>query len=163
MSAIKVGDPIPAATLTVVSGPGPKTDGISSDDLFGKGTTVVFSVPGAFTPTCSAKHLPGFRDTAPELKAKGVDRIVCLAVNDPFVLAAWGEQTNAFPTIQFIADGAAAFTKKLGLDWDLSEKGMGIRGKRFMMVVKDGKVQTVDVEEGGGLSVSGADACIARL
>eukprot|EP01013_Petalomonas_cantuscygni_P008473 TRINITY_DN211_c0_g1_i1.p1 TRINITY_DN211_c0_g1~~TRINITY_DN211_c0_g1_i1.p1 ORF type:complete len:185 (-),score=26.81 TRINITY_DN211_c0_g1_i1:468-1022(-) len=160
--AVHVGEKVPSADLTLVKGPG-QVEKVRSDDLFGKGTTVLFSVPGAFTPTCSQKHLPGFVEQAPSLKAKGVDRIVCLAVNDPFVVSAWGEQADAFSAVQFLADGAAKFTKDLGLDWDLSEKGLGIRGKRFMMIVKDGKITSLDVEPEGALTVSGADQCAMRL
>ena len=135
---ITVGAQIPAATLKHMTKDGPSN--ITTDELFRGKTVVLFSVPGAFTPTCHAKHLPGFVQHAAELKAKGVDTIACLAVNDVFVMAAWGKASGVDDSILMLADGNAEFTKALGLELDATGFGMGIRGKRFALVARDGVV-----------------------
>ncbi|MDH5493886.1 MAG: peroxiredoxin [Myxococcales bacterium] len=159
---ISIGDTIPSATLKELTDEG--MNEVKTEELFGPGRKViVFSLPGAFTPTCSQTHLPGFVAEADALRAKGVSEIVCLAVNDAFVMKAWGDAQGATGKVRMLADGSAVFTKLLGLEQDLSAAGMGIRGKRFAMIVEDGKVKNLDVEEGRGVDVSGAQACMVRL
>ncbi len=159
--AIKVGDMIPAATLIKVTDAGPAP--VSTADFFGGRTVALFSVPGAFTPTCSAKHLPGFINHADGIKAKGVDEIACLSVNDAFVMAAWGKSAAADDKVTMLADGSAEFTKLLGLEMDASKYGMGIRGQRFSMLVKDGKVTELNVEDPGAFAVSSAEHLMGQL
>jgi peroxiredoxin len=159
--AIKVGDTIPEATLIKASEAGPAP--VTTAELFGGRTVALFSVPGAFTPTCSAKHLPGFVANAAELKARGVDEIVCLSVNDAFVMNAWGKSADAGEKVTMIADGSADFTRALGLEMDASRFGMGIRGQRFSMIVKDGKVTHLFVEDPGAFAVSSAEHMMAQL
>jgi peroxiredoxin len=159
--AIQVGQKLPAATLKV-----PTADGIqdrTTEQLFAGRKVVLFSVPGAFTPTCSAKHLPGFVQNAPALRAKGVDAIVCMAVNDAFVMEAWGNSQNAGDRIVMAADGNGDFTRALGLEFDGSRFGMGLRSQRFAMVVEDGVVKQLFVEQPGRFEVSSAEAVLARL
>ncbi len=158
---IKVGDKIPSATLVKASDAGPAP--ITTEALFGGRTVALFSVPGAFTPTCSAKHLPGFVGNAAAIKAHGVDEIVCLSVNDAFVMAAWGKSAAAGEAVTMIADGSADFTKALGLEMDASKYGMGIRGQRFSMLVKDGVVTELNVEEPGAFAVSSAEHLMGQL
>ena len=158
---IKVGDTIPQATLVKATAEGPGT--ISTAELFGGRTVALFSVPGAFTPTCSAKHLPGFVTRAAKLAEAGVDEIVCLSVNDAFVMGAWAKSANAVGKVTMIADGNADFTKALGLEMDASKYGMGVRGQRFSMVVKDGVVAKLFVEEPGAFAVSSAEHMLANL
>jgi peroxiredoxin len=124
---------------------------------------VLFGLPGAFTPTCSDHHLPGFVLRAEDLKEKGVDRIVCVSVNDAFVMKAWGEANGVGDSVTLIADGSALFTKELGLEVDLTGGGLGVRSKRYAAVIKDGVVTSLAVEEGLGLDVSSADAVLAVL
>ncbi|CAL1239995.1 peroxiredoxin [Candidatus Methylocalor cossyra] len=124
---------------------------------------VLFGVPGAFTPTCSAQHLPGYLAHLAELKAKGVDEVWCLAVNDAFVMAAWGRDRQATGKIRLLADGSAAYVKKLGLELDLSDKGMGVRSQRFAMIVEDGVVTHLAVEAPGKFEVSSAEAILTQL
>ena len=159
--AISVGDKIPSAKLKTMTAEGPKD--ISTDDIFNGKKVVLFAVPGAFTPTCSAKHLPGFVDKAAEIKGKGVDTIACLAVNDAFVMGAWGKAQNTGEKVLMLADGAAAFTKQLGLDLDLTGPGMGVRSKRYAMVVDNGTVKALQVEAPGAFEVSSADAILKAL
>jgi glutaredoxin/glutathione-dependent peroxiredoxin len=159
LMSIKIGDHIPSTQLTVMND-GPKP--ISTSDIFGTGTTVLFSVPGAFTPTCSARHLPGFVEHAAEFKAKGVDRIACMAVNDAFVMDAWGKSQNV-GEIMMLADGNAEFTKALGLELDASKFGMGVRAQRFALVTKDGVVSHLFIEAPGEFKVSAADHVLAQL
>ncbi len=140
-------------------GPGP----VSTADLFGGKKVVLFSVPGAFTPTCSAKHLPGFIQNAEAIKAKGVDTIACMAVNDVFVMDAWGRGQDAGDAVMMLADGNADFTKSLGLELDASGFGMGTRGQRFAMVVDDGVVSQLYIEEGGAFEVSSAENVLGNL
>ncbi len=158
---IKIGDTIPATKLTEATAEGPRE--LASADLFGGKTVVLFGVPGAFTPTCSAKHLPGFVQLAATLKAKGVDTIACMAVNDPFVMQAWGKDQGITDEVVMLADGSADFTKALGLELDLVARGMGVRCKRFALVAKDGKVTYLGVEEAGAFEVSKAETVLAAL
>ena len=159
--AISVGDKIPSAKLKTMTAEGPKD--ISTDDIFNGKKVVLFAVPGAFTPTCSAKHLPGFVEKAAEIKGKGVDTIACLAVNDAFVMGAWGKAQNTGDKVLMLADGAAAFTKQLGLDLDLTGPGMGVRSKRYAMLVDNGTVKALNVEAPGAFEVSSAEAILKAL
>ena len=158
---IKIGDRLPSATLTTMTEGGPEP--VQLPDAFLGKRVALFSVPGAFTPTCSARHLPGFVEKADALKAKGIDQIVGTAVNDVFVLTAWGKAGDVGDKILLLADGNAAFVKALGLELDASGFGMGTRGKRFSMVVNDGVVEQLFVEEGGEFRVSSADHMLASL
>ncbi len=158
---IKVGDTIPSAKLMQGTAEGPKE--ISTDELFKGKTVVLFGVPGAFTPTCSAKHLPGFTQHFDALKAKGVDTVACMAVNDAFVMGAWGKDQGVGDKVAMIADGSAAFTKQLGLELDLTARGLGMRCQRFALIAKDGKVTHVAVEAAGAFEVSKAEAILAAL
>lgn len=159
--AIKVGDSIPSVTLKHLTDNGMQE--ITTDDIFKGRKVVVFSVPGAFTPTCSAKHLPGFVQNADAIRAKGVGEIVCLAVNDPFVMRAWGEKNGVEGKVFMLPDGNATFTEALGLTMDGSGYGLGKRGQRFALVVDDGKVTDVAVEDPGKFDVSSAEAVLAKL
>lgn len=157
---IAVGQRIPSATLNTLK------DGIqaiSTDELFGGRTVVLFAVPGAFTPTCSARHLPGYVQHLDAFKAKGVDLVACMAVNDPFVMNAWAESQKVPDAIVMLADGNAAFTKALGLEMDATAFGMGIRSKRFALVAKDGVVTHLFVEAPGEFRVSAAEHVLAAL
>lgn len=159
---IAPGDKIPAATLTSVSSDGPEK--IDTDHLFAGKTVVLFGVPGAFTPTCTLNHLPGYLDNRETILAQGVDEIAVMAVNDHFVMKAWAEHTGGLDKIRFIADHDASFTKALGLDMDASGGGLGVRCKRFSMIVEDGKVKSLDIEDAPGeASVSGAAAMMQKL
>jgi peroxiredoxin len=158
---IKVGDAIPPMKLMAGTSSGPKE--VSTDEIFNGKKVVVFAVPGAFTPTCSAKHLPGYVEQADAMIAKGVDTIVCLAVNDAFVMAAWAREQNVDDKILMLADGSAAFTKALGLELDLLSRGMGVRAQRFAMIVDQGRVTYIAVEQPGGFDVSRAEAILAHL
>ncbi|MBP2310879.1 peroxiredoxin [Azospirillum soli] len=158
---IQVGDTIPSVTLKHLTDNGMQD--ITTDEIFKGKTVVLFSVPGAFTPTCSAKHLPGFVQQAEALKGKGVDNIVCLAVNDPFVMRAWGEKNNVENKVVMLPDGNAAFTQALGLTMDGSGYGLGTRGQRFALVAKDGKVTHLAVEKPGQFEVSSAEAVLGAL
>lgn len=158
---IQVGDKIPSATLTTMTadGPGP----VSTDDYFAGRKVVLFSVPGAFTPTCSAKHLPGFVDHADDILGKGVDEIACMSVNDVFVMAAWGKSAAVADKVTMLADGNGEFAKALGLEMDASGFGMGTRSKRFSMIVEDGKVTDLNIEEPGAFQVSSAEHALTQL
>lgn len=157
---IKIGDKIPRASVQTMSENGPVVH--NTDELFGQGKTVLFAVPGAYTPTCSKAHLPGFVVKTDEIKAKGVDRIVCMAVNDAFVMSAWGKANNAEHLIM-LADGNAEFTKALGLDSDAAAYGMGTRSRRFAMIIEDGVVKHLAVEQPREFQVSSAEAILAKL
>ena len=160
--AIKVGDKVPAGAFGIMKPEGPGS--ISTDELFKGKKVVLFSVPGAFTPTCSKTHLPSFVQNASALKAKGVDAIACLAVNDVFVLDAWGKSSGAEGKVTLLADGNATYTKALGLELDASGFGMGTRGQRFAMVVKDGVVEKLMVEPSAGqCTVSGGKSVLDTL
>ena len=156
---IKVGDRIPSVTLTKVTSDGPQQ--ISSDDYFKGRKIALFSVPGAFTPTCSAKHLPSYVENVDELKAKGVDEIACTAVNDAWVMKAWAEQHDALGKITMLADGSAAFTKALGIEIDIP--GLGTRARRGLFMIDNGTVTSVEMEQPGKFEVSGVDACLINL
>jgi peroxiredoxin len=158
---IQVGESIPSAKLMQGTAEGPKET--STEELFGGKTVVLFGVPGAFTPTCSAKHLPGFVTQYDALKAKGADVVACMAVNDAFVMAAWGKDQGVGDKVVMLADGSAEFTKKLGLELDLTSRGLGVRSQRFALVAKDGKVTHVAVEAPGAFEVSKAEAVLAAL
>jgi peroxiredoxin len=158
---IKVGDKLPEAAFNV---PGP--DGMkqmSTAEVFGGKRVALFAVPGAFTPTCSARHLPSFREKAAELKAKGIDTIACTSVNDAHVMNAWAKDQNVAGDMVMLADGSANFAKALGLDADFSKFGMGTRSQRYSMIVKDGVVTELNVEQPGEFRVSAADYLLAQL
>ena len=158
---IKVGDQLPQANFMTMTADGPRP--IGSDSVFKGKTVALFAVPGAYTPTCSAKHLPGFVEKAAELKAKGVDAIACVSVNDVFVMGAWGKSQDVGESVLLLADGNGAFTKALGLELDGSKFGMGQRSQRYSLVAEDGVVKTLNVEEGGDFKVSSADYMLAQF
>ncbi|HSZ73840.1 MAG TPA: peroxiredoxin [Rhizomicrobium sp.] len=158
---IKVGDHVPSATLMQYKDGGPKP--VSTDDFFKDKKVAVFALPGAFTPTCSAKHLPGFIQHAEELHEKGVDAIACISVNDAFVMGAWGEQQKAGDKVAMLADGNGDFTRALGLEMDASRFGMGKRSQRFSMLVDHGVVKELNVEEPGAFAVSSAEHMLKQL
>lgn len=158
---IKVGEKIPAAKLLHMTKDGIKP--ITTDELFNGKKVVVFALPGAFTPTCSAKHLPGFVANFDQLKAKGVDAIACVSVNDAFVMDAWGKNQNAGDKVLMLADGNAEFTDKMGLSFDASGFGMGKRSQRYAMVVDNGTVKALNVEKPGAFDVSSAEAILKAL
>lgn len=159
--AIKVGDTIPAMKLMMATKDGPKE--VSTEEIFKGKKVVLFAVPGAFTPTCSAKHLPGFVQNAEAIRAKGVDTIACVAVNDVFVMGAWARDQGVDDKIVMLADGSGAFTKALGLELDLVGRGLGIRSQRFALVAEDMKVTHLAVEPPGGFDVSRAEAILGVL
>jgi glutaredoxin/glutathione-dependent peroxiredoxin len=159
--AIKAGERMPAGTLKRMTKDGPKD--VTTDELFKGKTVVLFSVPGAFTPTCDAKHLPGFVQLADQIHAKGVDTIACMAVNDVFVMNAWGKASGVGDKIVMLADGNGEYAKALGLELDGKKFGMGTRGQRFALVVKDGLAKVVEVEEPGQFKVSAAEYVLSRL
>ena len=142
--AIQVGDKLPEATFAVMGAEGPEQK--STADVFGGRKVVLFAVPGAFTPTCHKGHMPGFVKHTDEIKAKGVDAVACTSVNDVFVMDAWAKESGATGKIEMLADGSADFAKKIGLDLDLTERGLGMRSKRYSMLVEDGVVKSVNVE-----------------
>ncbi|MBR0654909.1 peroxiredoxin [Plastoroseomonas arctica] len=158
---IKVGDKIPSVTLMQATAEGPRE--ITTDALFADKTVVLFGVPGAFTPTCSAKHLPGFVTQAAALHAKGVDTIACVAVNDAFVMGAWAKDQGISDEVVMLADGSAKLATALGLELDLTARGLGMRNQRFVLVAKEGVVTHVAVEAAGGFEVSKAEAVLAVL
>jgi peroxiredoxin len=166
--SIKIGDTLPAGSLSEFievesegCSLGPNTFNVA--DLAKGKTLAIFGLPGAYTPTCSAKHVPGYVEHAAALKAKGVDEIWCISVNDAFVMGAWGRDQKATGTVRMMADGNAAFSKALGLDADFSKFGMGTRSQRYSMVVVDGVVKHLNVEQGGGFEVSNAETMLAQL
>lgn len=158
---IGVGDKIPSATLMRMGEAGPEP--VSTDDLFADKKVILFSVPGAFTPTCSAQHLPGFVNQADEIKAKGVDTVVCIAVNDVFVMDAWGKAQGVGENVMMLADGNAEFSAALGLELDASGFGMGTRGQRFALIAEGGIVTTLNVEAPGAFEVSSAEHLLTQL
>ncbi len=158
---IKIGDHIPAATLMQMKDGGPKP--VSTDDLFKGKKVALFALPGAFTPTCSAKHLPGFIQQAGALKAKGIDAIACLSVNDAFVMGAWGDAQGAGDTVMMLADGNGDFTRAVGLELDGTKFGMGKRSQRYSMVVDNGVVKVLNVEAPGAFEVSSAEHMLSQL
>jgi peroxiredoxin len=164
---IQIGDRLPEATLaefieteTEGCSLGPNTFNVA--DLVEGKTIAIFGLPGAFTPTCSAQHLPGYVRLADQLKAKGVDEIWCVSVNDAFVMGAWGREQKATGIVRMMADGSAVFTEALGLEFDLVAKGMGIRSKRYSMLVQDGVVKQLNLES-GGFDVSSAEKLLEQL
>ena len=159
--AIKEGDRLPDATFMTYGPEGPRP--ITTDEVFKGKRVALLAVPGAFTPTCSAKHLPGFKEKAAELRGKGIDAIACVSVNDVFVMKAWGQDQGVGEDIIMLADGNGAFTKDIGLDMDASKFGMGPRSQRYSMIVDDGVVEKLNVEEGGEFRVSSADYMMAQL
>ena len=158
---IQPGDKVPSLTLYQKTADG--VGKISTDEIFKGKKVVVFALPGAFTPTCSASHLPGYVVKSDELFASGVDSIVCLSVNDAFVMGAWGEQHNVEDRVTMIADGSAEFTLAVGLELDRTNKGMGMRSQRYAMIVNDGVVELLNVEAPGKFQVSDADTILASL
>ena len=158
---IKVGDQIPSMKLMMATQEGPKET--TTDDVFKGKKVVLFAVPGAFTPTCSVKHLPSFVQNADALKAKGVDTIACMAVNDVFVMKAWGEAGKAAGKVEMLADGNGDYARALGLELDASKFGMGKRGKRFSVIVQDDVVKSLNVEPPGEFGVSSAEAALKQL
>lgn len=158
---IKVGDKVPEATFTTFGPDGPRP--LTTDELFKGKTVALFAVPGAFTPTCSARHLPSFKSHAADLRKKGVDTIACLSVNDVFVMKAWGDNQHVGDDIVMLADGNGAFTKAIGLELDGSRFGMGQRSQRYSMIVKDCVVKELNVESGGEYKVSSAEYMLEQL
>ena len=158
---IKAGDKIPQTTFTKMTENGPEA--VDSAEYFKGRKVALFSVPGAFTPTCSAKHLPGYVEKASELKAKGVDEIACTAVNDAFVMGAWGKSASADGAVTLLADGNGDFAKAVGLTMDGSKFGLGQRGQRFSMIVNDGVVEELNVEAPGEFKVSSAEHMLSQL
>ena len=160
--ALSVGDTIPNVKLTTLTAEGLKP--VESGDVLGKGKVVLFAVPGAFTPTCSDHHLPGFVMQADEILAKGVDRIACIAVNDPFVMGAWGNAQGTGDKILMLADGNGDFAAQTGLELDLSGIGLGKRSQRYAAILENGVVQEIFVETNpGGVDVSSSDAVLKAL
>jgi glutaredoxin/glutathione-dependent peroxiredoxin len=159
--AIKAGERMPQGTFKTMAADGPKD--VTTDELFKGKKVVLFSVPGAFTPTCDAKHLPSFLEYFTELKAKGVDTVACMAVNDMFVMNAWGKASGAAGKVLMLADGNGDYAKALGLTMDASRFGMGLRGQRFALVVDDGVAQQVYVEAPGEFKVSSAEHVLKGL
>lgn len=158
---IKVGDRIPDVTLYVMSDQGPQA--VKTGEFFKGKKVALFALPGAFTPTCSAKHLPGFVEKYGELKAKGVDQVACLSVNDAFVMGAWGKQQNAGDKVEMLADGSGEFTKAIGMEFDLSARGLGVRSQRYSMLVDDGVVKSLNLEKPGAFEVSDASTLLGQL
>ena len=158
---ISVGERIPAINLTRMTDDGPQP--VSTVDFFAGRKVVLFAVPGAFTPTCSAQHLPGFTGSIDALRAKGVDAVACLATNDVFVMDAWGKDQGTAGKVEMLADGSGEFTKAMGLEFDLSARGLGVRSQRYALVAEDGVVTTLSVDEGGGLDKSSAESILAGL
>jgi len=165
---IKIGDRLPEGTLsefidveTEGCSLGPNTFKVS--DLTRGKKIAIFGLPGAYTPTCSAQHVPGYIANADAFKAKGVDEIWCISVNDPFVMGAWGRDQKAVGIVRMMADGSADFTRALGLEFDLTKRGMGIRSQRYSMLVDDGVVKQLNVETSGKLEVSDADTLLKQL
>ena len=159
--AIQVGDRIPDVPLKSTPSQGMKD--VSLAELSAGKRVVIFAVPGAFTPTCSAQHLPGFVNKADEISAKGVDSIVCISVNDAFVMEAWGEDRKVGGKVEMLADGSGLFSKAMGLDFDGSKFGMGVRSQRYAAVIEDGVVKTLNIEKPMKFEVSSAEAILAAL
>ena len=156
---IEVGQKIPSVTIKQATPEGPAD--VNPAELFAGKNVIMFALPGAFTPTCSQKHLPGYVRELPHLKAKGIDMVACLSVNDAWVMKFWAEQHDALGKIVMLADGAAAFTKALGIEFEIP--GMGVRAKRALFTIENGTVKSVDVEAPGKFEVSGVEACMLKL
>jgi peroxiredoxin len=159
--AIKVGERVPEGKFTQMTDSGP--DALTTAELFGGKKVALFSVPGAFTPTCSAKHLPGYVQQADALKARGIDTVACMAVNDVFVMSAWGKSAGVGEQVLMLADGNGEYAAALGLELDASGFGMGTRGQRFSMVVDDGVVAQLNIEPAGKFGVSSAETMLEQL
>ncbi|KAL0345225.1 UNVERIFIED_CONTAM: Peroxiredoxin-2 [Sesamum radiatum] len=162
MAPVAVGDVIPDGTLSYFDEQD-QLQSVSIHSLAAGKKVILFAVPGAFTPTCSLKHVPGFIEKAGELKSKGVDEILCISVNDPFVMKAWAKTFPDNKHVKFLADGSATYTRALGLELDLSEKGLGIRSRRFALLVEDLKVKVANIESGGEFTVSSAEDILKAL
>ena len=159
---VKVGDKVPSATLRMIGPEGPKA--VTTEELFAPGKKVVaFALPGAFTPTCSAKHLPGYVSSFDKIKAKGVDTIACISVNDAFVMGAWGKDQQAGDKVVMLGDGGAEFTNAMGLSMDLTKNGMGVRSQRYAMIVDNGVIKDLFVEKPGAFEVSSAENVLKHL
>lgn len=158
---IKVGDHLPDVQFNVPTSEGMKQ--MRTAEVFGGKTVALFAVPGAFTPTCSARHLPSFRDHLADFRAKGIDAVACTAVNDHFVMGAWAKDQNVVDQITMLSDGSGDFAKATGLDADFSKFGMGPRSKRYSMIVKDGVVSQLNIEEAGEYKVSSAEYLLSQL
>jgi len=158
---ISIGDKIPNVSVMMASDAGPEQ--VKTGDIFGKGKIALFSVPGAYTPTCSAKHLPGFVENADAFDAKGVDKIICMSVNDAFVMSAWGKDQGAGGKVEMLADGNGDFARALGLTMDGKGFGMGERAQRFSVVIEDGVVRRLNVEAPGAFEVSSAEYMLDQL
>ena len=159
--AIKVGDKVPSVMLRYQTAEG--VQAVSSDDYFKGKTVALFALPGAYTRTCSSRHLPGYVANSPALKAKGIDEIACLSVNDAFVMGAWGKEHNAPGKVTMLGDGSCEFTHAVGLTVDRTEAGMGIRSQRYSLIAKDGVVEQLNVEQGGEFRVSSAEYLLEQL
>ena len=158
---IQVGDKLPSATLTTMTAEGPKP--LTTSELCEGKKVVLFAVPGAFTPTCSVQHLPGFLENAQSFKDKGVDTVACVSVNDPFVMGAWGKDREVGENLMMLSDGNGDFTAAIGLEMDGSGFGLGTRSQRYAMIVDAGVVSTLNVESGAGLDVSSAETILSEL
>jgi peroxiredoxin (alkyl hydroperoxide reductase subunit C) len=158
---ISTGTKIPSVTIKQATPEGPAD--VDPAQLFAGKKVIMFSLPGAFTPTCSQKHLPGYVAELPQLKAKGIDMVACLSVNDAWTMKAWAEAHDALGKIVMLADGAAAFSKALGIDADLSAHGMGVRARRGVLMIDDGVVKSIEMEAPGKFEVSSAEACLRKL
>ena len=158
---IQVGDKVPSVTLYEMGEDGPVA--VNTDEFFAGRKIALFALPGAFTPTCSAQHVPGFVNNADEIKGKGVDAIACLATNDAFVMGAWGKEQAVGDKVKMLADGSGDFTRAAGFEFDLSERGLGVRSRRYAMIVEDGTITTLNMEDGGGLTISSAESILEAL
>lgn len=158
---IQVGSKLPEATLMTMTANGPEP--MTVDEIFKGKKVALFALPGAFTPTCSAKHLPGYLEQAAEFKKKGIDTIACLSVNDAFVMGAWGKSQNAGDKVLMLGDGNGDFSRKLGLTMDASKFGMGERSQRYSMLVEDGVVRKLNVEKPGAFEVSAAEVLLKQI
>jgi peroxiredoxin len=158
---IKVGDRIPEATLYVMSDQGPQA--VKASEFFKGKKVALFALPGAFTPTCSAKHLPGFIEKYDDLKKKGVETIACLSVNDAFVMGAWGKAQNVGDKVVMLADGSGELTKAIGMEFDLTARGLGLRSQRYSMLVDDGVVKQLNLEKPGAFEVSDANTLLGQI
>ena len=158
---INVGDKVPQATFKYLSPEGPKE--LSSDELFRGKKVALFAVPGAFTPTCSQRHLPGYVERAADLKGRGVDTIACVAVNDAFVMNAWGKEQNCGDKVMMLADGSGDFARAVGLELDARGRGLGMRSQRYSMLVDNGVVKAINIEKAGQFDVSSAEAMLKAL
>ncbi len=160
--AVTVGDQVPDVDLRVLDTTGTPTT-VRTKEVLGSGRVVLFAVPGAFTPGCSKQHLPGFVQRAQELQAKGVDTIACVAVNDPWVLDAWAQAHGVGEQIRMLSDGLGEFTRAMGLEFDASDFGLGLRSQRYAAVLEDGVITHLDVDAGGAVELSSCEAVLTRL